>query len=1417
MVKRPVVSAFSVLLAAGGGASLAVAADSPTASNLRSLAAVYDHALQDTNGDGLADAITARIILPAQPTMHDVEAATNIAARLGYETTAATLPIVLREDQTPARLSNVLPILVGRDNKFVKALVARGALDLQSLKPGQGMVAVVMNAIGTSPAVVVIGGDDAGTASASVEIAARLPRVWNMTGVALSAIEGEALAYLKGRNVAADAVLVTAIVVDTNRQGIASVDLQVDVAGSEVERALAVLRDLDARHRFGDEVDTLDYSPISRLNFNVSAGSGAGGRAILHRTGPNWRALTSPPSSSPASGPARPNAALVGASANPPGRRRATSRSYHDGLGMGGGGATYGAAPSSQPAIAKAYDLADAYSIAGWFDDLYRDLAPDSTDTTIVVGGDPSEAMGAANIAARLGLETTGITLPIAKQDADVTRPQNEQSPILVGRGNKLVQALAANNKAQLSDLEAGDGLLQIVPQAFGNATATVVAGADAAGTAAASSLISRRLPYVWDVRPGAPTLQDVKNETLDFLNGRTAAGQAARALNELDKALANLTPPGAKPASIDAKVYLEDANPKLEAMIRDRIRAKTGVKASVTTLPITEKVLAFEDRMDVPWEVDDFWAKFDAQVLPLVKRGSAVTLQVRVSETPAIRRDIERQAAAKLAKAGASAVQVQVASAYKQGFFWLTEEVLPELKSKGAKSVHIKVRSANPDPAQNTSFHQVSARWIKALFPADEVYRRELGMAFSNFRIEQVEKADTTYSLEAFDAAGRVVFTSSFDPALVKREYLDVLPGQALLDVETGQLSATVDGTTVANARIVTDMEKVWDYYQAKVLPKLRDQLTRARPPAGAEQAPLFRDLKIDISISEPDYDIGEGEHISPVEGLAHDLYMVTGAFARAVGATANIRTIPVAQPGAQGPGVARFALDRNRSVAGRIEVTTTPAAGGPAAILSRALNPLDIAPPRATRIVARPDRLRRLDLEVAARDEPSASEAAAALRALADLHRAGFYRTSLSYEHLDQLVVTVQGTAQKQAVLLANAGDAMPSKALRAQKAPTAPVVAWDHIISPAESEQIVSKLSYFPQIAAYKAAKSYERRDISVMEITAPTTSELVSTAKLSAYKPTLMLVGRVHGNEPSSTSYMLKLAENLASDPSLDNIVKKVNLVILPVANPDGATLAGEIRKSRPMDIAQPGYTNPFSNVLAAGAGLSENEVDDYLWRRWLPDVYLNAHSASSHEVVQPFSGYTQTISPTYSFRRGWYSLSFQMPMDPRYPQWTEAALALRDAMAKEVSSVPEARAGNLRDYERFRRWGHRYAPHIEPYEIHKDTMLFYSDPDSGELMGSRRIEGPDAESAPRMSDWPFVTLDGGTFESADEGSADYSLRLGAQNGYSAVLAHLKYLRDGVYDVLRIEEDAPGEGAKLTTLRVRPVLPPKAGDK
>src|SRR5690349_24553973 len=100
--------------------------------------------VRDTNGDGIADFVEGKIVLPAQPTAAENAAAANLAARLGYATTGLTLPLVIT---TANDDGNGPRIFVGR---------AAGSAPPVSLAKEEGGVF----AIGANLAVV--GADDEG-------------------------------------------------------------------------------------------------------------------------------------------------------------------------------------------------------------------------------------------------------------------------------------------------------------------------------------------------------------------------------------------------------------------------------------------------------------------------------------------------------------------------------------------------------------------------------------------------------------------------------------------------------------------------------------------------------------------------------------------------------------------------------------------------------------------------------------------------------------------------------------------------------------------------------------------------------------------------------------------------------------------------------------------------------------------------------------------------------------------------------------------------------------------------------------------------------------------------------------------------------------------------------------------------------
>ncbi|MBI3490428.1 MAG: hypothetical protein HY047_01305 [Acidobacteria bacterium] len=1359
---------------------------------------------RDTNGDGLADTVVARVIVPAQPALADVEAATNLAARLGYETTALSLPLVVRDNDVTQPASIGIPILVGRGNRFSARLIESGAIDLAALKPGQGLIAAVASPLGGGDGLVVIGADDEGTLNAGVELAARLPRVWGMTGVALFGVEEQAVRYLRSHGVNAGDAGVTSILVDSDRRGIARIALRVAVPDADGPRAARAFEDLDLAHRRGQEPRILNFTNIATTAIDVRAGSQPVRHVVVSRTGLNQRTLT-PPIDPDELAP------------DSPGDRGRPADAAVSG-------------PS------RAFDLTNVFSIDGWYGDAYVDLIPDRTETAIVLGG-AADSLPAAHIAARLGLETTGITLPLTRVAEKVRTPEREPNPILVGRSNTLVQRLVKIGRANIDGLQPGEGVVQLVPKAFGGATATVVAGSDAAGTDAAAMYLARRVPYVWDNSRGALSLADAALEVNRFLQARSAAGQASQIDGEIDAIVADLKDKTIE--SMDVTLYVEQADPALDKYVADRLR-RDGVKApvKVSSVGITDPVTVFDDVMQVPWEVDDFWAKFESEILPSVKGGSKVDLEARLSEAPEVRRGIADAVAARLSKAGAVDPKVRVLSAYKQGYLWMTEQVMPELKKRGARAVHVKVAEYHPDLSKKYKFYMVPSRWVHELYPVDEIVQRDLGMPKDAFSVELVDGPKDTYALEATDAAGKVVYRASFSPKTVEREYLDKFPGWSRVVVTTGWLTASIDGTTVADQRIATDPERFWDHYQSSVLPRIYDyvmKVTDNRPLP--DKQPFHRDLDIEVWMSEPDFRIGiDEELVSSLEALHEDLYFVTLDFFDALGRTTTKRRLaapgkifPIVHPARPGkPGEVKVHFAGNASTKARLEVSYKEKDVERPARIARDLTKIDTSAAAVMRAVARADRVSELAFDVDAKDDREAGRAADAFDALARLHEAGLYRDALSFDRVDRVAIVITAKEARTRRVLTATGAFPPSPVRRAPADAKPPHVTWDHIISPDESEAIVGQLAAFPEVKAYKAGRSYRGRDVSVLEITTPTSAELVSLAKLSAYKPTIFITGRQHANEVSSTSHILRLAELLVTDKTYKDILKKVNVILHPVENPDGAQMAYDLQQLTPNHMLHAGRYSALGQDVASLVGLPdpllpESLVRTRVWRDWLPDIYLNPHGYPSHEWVQPFAGYVPPGFRTYLSTRGWYTTVGTL-RDPRYPNHADAVEALREAIVREINANADVRAMDLRTQARYRKWAYGFGPYVYNQEIYKDTAIYYSDPETGEPSGGRRFgagrgggAGAGAEGGGAgtgrfsMSAWPQVTFFSGGTEAPDETAQGEWLNLVAKAGFSYLMANVKYLRDGQYSVHRIEEDMTRDAVSLTTLRTRPVMP------
>src|SRR5262249_34675123 len=183
-------------------------------------------AFQDRNADGVVDFVDARIVLAERPSAAEVAAAADVAARLGYETTAMNLPLDVGRGRPPSEAgASSSAIFIGA-RALAQARVTADALGAGALKAGEGAVAA-FTAAGT-PAVAVLGGDDEGLTAAAVMLAGHLPNIWDQKGPNADTIAEDVAQFLAGKGVTAASTSVPIV--------------QVRASSDAVERVVAVVQ-----------------------------------------------------------------------------------------------------------------------------------------------------------------------------------------------------------------------------------------------------------------------------------------------------------------------------------------------------------------------------------------------------------------------------------------------------------------------------------------------------------------------------------------------------------------------------------------------------------------------------------------------------------------------------------------------------------------------------------------------------------------------------------------------------------------------------------------------------------------------------------------------------------------------------------------------------------------------------------------------------------------------------------------------------------------------------------------------------------------------------------------------------------------------------------------------------------------------
>lgn len=1381
----------------------------------------------DTNADSVPDFVNATLVLGGSPTPAETVAAAEIAARLGFETMAMDLPLargvpgaVPAPGAAAPGAGRPIPIVVGRSGLTASGLASPG-VDPASLDAGEGVVA--MRQSQGLAWVLVLGGDDEGLLAAARLFAGSLPHTETLSGPSLARVRS-ALA----RAAAPEA------------QGGDATGLP---AGGEAPQ----LRLTQARARVG-------VRGIARLVAEVETDDPAGVAAALRRLAERRAASrTAPVPDSAAADSTLSYAGLSSLEVRLPGGEIVRLEDLTPPEEPGPVAARPGSGTKSE------LDLSNLYTRAGL---LGGDPFPTRVDALLVAGD--SGVARLSDLAARLGLEAIGLSVPLVERASALARPASHPPLVLAGTANRLTRELADSGRVDLAALAPGEGLVELVPKAFGEKPALVITGADTAGATRALEQVALALPHLDERGKDRPTLDDVEQELWDALAGYSPAGQAAIGLYKLERIAAELADLDLSSARV--LVSVEKAEPGLASYVRGRAAAAFGLAPSEVEVTVDDRdveraATIFDETAVFPSEVERFWAVFRERVVPAAAEGASLRVEARLSEPLEVRERLAREATRVLIDAGADPndTEVVVLSAFKQGYSWLYERVRPRLAELPVADLLVRFRRNEPPPEWPQQAIHTPVRWLHEIFPIDEVLARELHLPLERIRFEETREGPT-YEVLALDSARTLLYSGSFEPRWVLRPYLDRFRDYEHVRVTTGWITATSGTRVVVDERIVTDPEAFWDYFQADVLPAVYDYVMERHeglPRGGSIDAPFFGELLVDVEMSEPDYRIGVDNEIhAPLDALHEEIYFGTleffdllGRHSRGQALTFPGRVIPVVRPKSDGSAArARvrftgFATSRPAVVVSyesatgesgevRLDIpkTTLPR---PSARLARVRRGVPGISHLALRVRVDTERDVRDSLlayappEQVDRTMVSAEQVVATLREIESLRGAGLYRSALAFPGLGSLEVWAEWTheqdpgARTTATLAANGVSApLPDwRALlpagwryRGQR-----LVPWERPIPPAEGNEILAKMAAtFPEATMYRVGRSYLGEDVWAMDLMPPVRASHWSHAKATTFKPTVIYSAREHGNEVSSTSHVLRHAELILTDSARRAQLDRVNVVIHPFANPDGARLAYDLYRLTPDYLLHAGYLGALGENVTSGQDddhpiYPEALVRRRLWRTWLPDVFANPHGYPSHQVVQLFSEYTGLVrrgrvtERNWGFNKGWFMPAFDYVDSPEHPRHKDAAFQLRDRITRAINSNPDVVELNRRTYARYERYGAAFDPEVFRLPLTDGVLI------------EMPLKGSSGEAGPGTLD-PRVTVWSGTTEAPDETAYGPWLELVAKAGLAWDQAILDFLADGAHRVRRTGSKFFG-GVTLGLERPRPpersALPPAAG--
>lgn len=809
-------------------------------------------------------------------------------------------------------------------------------------------------------------------------------------------------------------------------------------------------------------------------------------------------------------------------------------------------------------------------------------------------------------------------------------------------------------------------------------------------------------------------TLSDRMQSLAGAFSMRTLDGQLAYLKAALEREKAGI-PQSAAGQDSDApvKVYVDTD-------IDDPARRKAAEQAfeGVRFINYKNAHLEYAKDYDFSWEVDDLKKLLEKEVYPKIRAGQNIRIQAAVSEDLQVRSDLEKEILARLRELQVKDPQAEVLCAYKQGFSWISEKVVPELKKlQGMEKFAVRFKPFLPPgqtewgdedgatPTYNNftrdpeKWYDFPIRYLQELYPVEDVIVSETGIDPDSVVFETYDGGeDITYEALALDGTGAVLYRASYRAECSERPYIDDFPEMGRVHPSTGYIRLWQDGRKTYETAVKTDVEKIWDAYQNSVLPEVRDYVTKKTGGKNlVSQQPFFETLKIEIEASEPDEQLSSREDLySSLDGLHEDLYFVGSDYFKNYGLKMDGEITDA-------PGLI-LPLLKKRNGAPHMKVTLSSQQQDCPAILAGKRTVLPPEKQEAEVYIASISREKEgLNISVAVENVPDSI-----VESYAELLQAGVLDPAQQISGFDSVSFRTKGGTYRAELPKTEA----PEKDLDIRDVDILDheVIGYDQYIGIMEQLKRVKGLEVFP------IAKSYKGRTMYGVTAAVPLQGHISLVKRISAH-PSELINARHHANEDSSTNAAFLLIRRILTEKEFRDLPLNMNLGIVPVENVDGTAIHYMLQKENPYWKFHVARFNAIGKEFYYDMFLPDTmhtEAKGFrrMFMKYLPDIVVDNHGVPSHEWEQQFSGYT---SPAY--RGFWLPRSllygyFYCIEDDRYRSNYTLNRKMEDAIADHFLENKEVTDLNLLWARQFEKYAHQWMPKMFPADYYKNMIVYW---------------------------------------------------------------------------------------------------------